>query len=45
MGCRNPLIIDNTCGGIDADSSTGARHAARMANSISSGGRKLLKRP
>lgn len=44
LGFTNPLIIDNTCGGVDADSPTGARHAARMAKPYSSGGRKTRRR-
>ena len=44
----NPLIIDNTCGGVYADSPTGSRHAARDAKKLTRAGRKRrksMKRP
>uniref|UniRef100_A0A6C0HZS8 Uncharacterized protein n=1 Tax=viral metagenome TaxID=1070528 RepID=A0A6C0HZS8_9ZZZZ len=44
MGFTNPLIIDNTCGGIYADSATGARFAGREARAAARGGRKTRRR-
>ena len=40
----NPLIIDNTCGGVYADSATGSRYAARDARAAARGGRKTRRR-
>jgi hypothetical protein len=49
LGFTNPLIIDNTCGGVYADSPTGSRYAAREARAARGGRktrrRKSLKRP
>ena len=43
-GFNNPLIIDNTCGGVYADSATGSRYAARDARAAARGGRKTRRR-
>lgn len=44
QGINNPLIIDSTCGGVDADSPTGERHVARLAKQGEGGKRTRGKR-